>query len=102
MLKRCLSQQFAPMVVQSDNLCPAALGNLTLILVRQIVRVLESPENGLATYLMIGREGALSLRCSPVVSLKVELRLWVVIVSGKIGSWFILKFDLCVNCNSLR
>ena len=54
----------------------------------------ESPENGLATYLMMGREGALSLRCSPVVSLNVELRLWVVVVSGKIDSWFILKFDL--------
>ena len=58
--------------------------------------VFESPENGLATYLMMGREGALSLRCSPVVSLNVELRLWVVIVSGKIDSWFILKFDLYV------
>ena len=62
--------------------------------------VFESPENGLATYLMMGREGALSLRCSPVVSLNVELRLWVVIVSGKIDSWFILKFDFtCVHCD---
>ena len=54
----------------------------------------ESPDSGLDTYLMMGREGALSLRCSPVVSLKVELRLCCVVDSGKIGSWFILKFEI--------
>lgn len=51
---------------------------------------------------MIGYEGTLSLRCSPVVSLKVELRLYGWIISGKIGSWLILKFDFFVVYTAIR
>ena len=93
----CCSSQQGVSGCHIKTPCKCKLSNLTLN--REGERVSGSQYNGLWTYLMTGREGTLSLRCSLVVSLKVELRLWGWSVSGKIGSWLILKFDLpiCVQ-----
>ena len=67
--------------------CICSLSNLTLNKEGELVS--EHRNIGLCTYLMLGRVGTFSLRCSPVVSLKVELRLFCSTVSGKICSLLI-------------